>query len=72
MTLTAIRYDAEQNVLELLDQRILPSATDYVRCTTSQEVRRPARQMFRLHTIHYVGPVGKVACDGIISEVCIA
>ena len=32
MTLTAIKYSAETRTLALLDQRLLPSAIEYVEC----------------------------------------
>jgi methylthioribose-1-phosphate isomerase len=38
MTLTAIKYDEEEHVLSLLDQRALPTATTYIQCTTSHQV----------------------------------
>jgi hypothetical protein len=38
MTLTAIKYDEEEHVLSLLDQRALPTTTTYIQCTTSHQV----------------------------------
>jgi hypothetical protein len=38
MTLTAIKYDEEEHVLSLLDQRALPATTTYIQCTTSHQV----------------------------------
>ena len=32
MTLTAIKYSADTRTLALLDQRLLPSAIEYVEC----------------------------------------
>jgi methylthioribose-1-phosphate isomerase len=48
MTLTAIKYDEEEHVLSLLDQRALPATTTYIQCTTSHQVTAllPIGQLF--------------------------
>jgi hypothetical protein len=48
MTLTAIKYDEEEHVLSLLDQRALPAPTSYIQCTTSHQVTAvlPAGRFF--------------------------
>jgi hypothetical protein len=52
MTLTAIKYDEEEHVLSLLDQRALPTTTTYIQCTTSHQVTAllPTGRFFGLIT----------------------
>jgi len=45
MTLVAIEYVDKENVLSLLDQRKLPKQTQYIRCSSSQQVADAIREM---------------------------
>jgi methylthioribose-1-phosphate isomerase len=44
-TLSPLRYDLKQGVLELLDQRLLPNREVWVACRTVEEVARAIRDM---------------------------
>jgi methylthioribose-1-phosphate isomerase len=43
--LSPLRYDMNQGVLELLDQRLLPNREEWVACRTVEEVARAIRDM---------------------------
>jgi len=45
MTLSAIKYNAASQVLELLDQRRLPTKTEFITCRDSKEVSEAIRNM---------------------------
>ena len=45
MTLTAIKYDPQTSTLSLLDQRLLPTETQYLQFRTAEEVAAAIKAM---------------------------
>ena len=45
MTLTAIKYDPRTSTLSLLDQRLLPTETQYLEFRTAEEVAAAIKAM---------------------------